>query len=405
MDVKEKLKSIGQEQLLRYESELSEDRRQALYEQIESIDFDVVKLIGQRTNPVERGKITPLKALELADIEAKKSEYEECGIKALREGKVAAVLLAGGMGTRLGSNDPKGMYNIGLTHDLFIFECLINNMLDVVKRVGTYFHLFIMTSDLNNDATVKFFEEKNYFGYPKEYVSFFKQEMAPCCDYNGKVFLERKDKVAVSPNGNGGWFQSMMKSGILDKAKKAGVEWFNAFAVDNVCQRICDPAFIGATIMENRTVGAKVVRKADPYEKVGAICLENGRPSIVEYYELTDEMANETDERGERVYNFGVILNYLFNLSDLERIVNEELPCHVVEKKIPYLDESGVEIKPESPNGCKFEQLILDMIYLSESCLPFEVVREKEFAPIKNKTGVDSVESARELLAKNGVVL
>lgn len=405
MDVKEKLKSIGQEQLLRYESELSEDRRQALYEQIESIDFDVVKLIGQRTNPVERGKITPLKALELADIEAKKSEYEECGIKALREGKVAAVLLAGGMGTRLGSNDPKGMYNIGLTHDLFIFECLINNMLDVVKRVGTYFHLFVMTSDLNNDATVKFFEEKNYFGYPKEYVSFFKQEMAPCCDYNGKVFLERKDKVAVSPNGNGGWFQSMMKSGILDKAKKAGVEWFNAFAVDNVCQRICDPAFIGATIMENRTVGAKVVRKADPYEKVGAICLENGRPSIVEYYELTDEMANETDERGERVYNFGVILNYLFNLSDLERIVNEELPCHVVEKKIPYLDESGVEIKPESPNGCKFEQLILDMIYLSESCLPFEVVREKEFAPIKNKTGVDSVESARELLAKNGVVL
>jgi UDP-N-acetylglucosamine/UDP-N-acetylgalactosamine diphosphorylase len=278
-------------------------------------------------------------------------------------------------------------------------------MMDVVRQTGTYFHLFVMTSDLNYDSTVKFFKEKKNFGYPDEYVTFFKQEMAPCCDYNGKVLLERKDKVAVSPNGNAGWFLSMKKTGVLDIVKKNGIEWLNVFAVDNVCQRICDPVFIGATILEKRSVGAKVVRKNTRDEKVGVMCLEDGHPSIVEYYELTDELMDLTDERGERVYNFGVILNYLFNEHELEEIVDKSLPYHLAEKKIPCLDENGNEVKPETPNGCKFEQLVLDMIYLSSSCLPFEVVREKEFAPIKNKTGVDSVESARELLKKNGVTL
>ena len=405
MELKEKLAKIGQEHLLKYENELTDSQKKALYEQIESLDFSVIKNIEHLHKPEKRGNITPLKSLELSDIEKKKAEYEKTGIEAIKAGKVGAVLLAGGMGTRLGSNDPKGMYNVGLTRDLFIFECLINNMMDVVKQCGTYFHLFVMTSDLNYESTTKFFKEKKNFGYPDEYVHFFKQEMAPCCDYNGKVLLERKDKVAVSPNGNAGWFLSMKKTGVLDIVKKNNIEWLNVFAVDNVCQRICDPVFVGATIMEKRSVGAKVVRKNTRDEKVGVICLEDGHPSIVEYYELTDELMDLTDERGERVYNFGVILNYLFNEAELEEIVDKSLPYHLAEKKIPCLDENGNEIKPEEPNGCKFEQLVLDMIYLSSSCLPFEVVREKEFAPIKNKTGVDSVESARELLKKNGVTL
>ena len=379
MDIKEKLAKIGQEQLLKYEDELTEDQKKALYEQIESLDFSVVKNIEHLKKPGKRGVITPLKSLELPEIEKRKAEYEKVGIEAIKAGKVAAVLLAGGMGTRLGSNDPKGMYNVGITRDLYIFECLINNMMDVVRQTGTYFHLFVMTSDLNYDSTVKFFKEKKNFGYPDEYVTFFKQEMAPCCDYNGKVLLERKDKVAVSPNGNAGWFLSMKKTGVLDIVKKNGIEWLNVFAVDNVCQRICDPVFVGATILEKRSVGAKVVRKNTRDEKVGVMCLEDGHPSIVEYYELTDELMDLTDERGERVYNFGVILNYLFNEHELEEIVDKSLPYNLAEKKIPCLDENGNEIKPETPNGCKFEQLVLDMIYLSSSCLPFEVVREKEF--------------------------
>jgi UDP-N-acetylglucosamine/UDP-N-acetylgalactosamine diphosphorylase len=404
MNALETIKKYGQEQLLRFESELTDEQKKKLYSQIESLDFDLLKNIEEKP-ALNKGVISPLKAMELIEINAYREELKNIGLDAIRNGKVGAVMLAGGMGTRLGSDDPKGMYNVGITRKLYIFQCLINNLFDVVHESGSYIPLFIMTSDLNYESTTEFFEDKDYFGYPKDYVHFFKQEMAPACDYNGKVFLEAKDKVAVSPNGNGGWFLSMMRTGMLEKVKDYGIEWLNIFAVDNVCQRICDPAFIGATIKKDKTVGAKVVRKATPDERVGTICLEDGKPSIIEYYELTDEMAEERDERGERVYNFGVILNYLFRVDELEEIVKKSLPYHVVEKKIPYIDENGNFVKPESPNGYKFEQLVLDMIHLAASCLPYEVEREREFAPIKNKTGIDSVESARELLKLNGVEL
>ena len=162
---------------------------------------------------------------------------------------------------------------------------------------------------------------------------------------------------------------------------------------------------MGAVLEKNCAVGAKVVKKSAPDEKVGVMCLEDKRPSIVEYYELTDELMNTKDENGDPAYNFGVILNYLFSVSQLEAIMAKKLPLHIVEKKIPYLDETGQLVKPEVPNGYKFEQLVLDMIRELPSCLPYEVVREKEFAPIKNKSGVDSVESARELCRKNGIGL
>jgi UDP-N-acetylglucosamine/UDP-N-acetylgalactosamine diphosphorylase len=262
-----------------------------------------------------------------------------------------------------------------------------------------------MTSDKNHDATTAFLKEKNYFGYNPEYIHFFKQDMAAATDYNGKIYMEEKGRLSTSPNGNGGWFVSMKNSGLLDIVHSAGIEWLNVFAVDNVLQRIADPCFIGAVIQKNRAVGSKVVRKNAPDEKVGVMCLEDGKPSIVEYYELTDELMNAKDEKGNPAYNFGVILNYLFKEEELEKLADGRLPLHIVEKKIPCIDEQGNPVKPESPNGYKFENLVLDMIHQMESCLPFEVVREREFAPIKNKTGVDSVESARKLLEKNGVTL
>ena len=197
----------------------------------------------------------------------------------------------------------------------------------------------------------------------------------------------------------------MIRHGALNKAKEAGIEYLNVFAVDNVLQRIADPVFVGATMQCGAAVGSKVVKKVSPDEKVGVMCLEDGRPSIIEYYELTDELMNTLDEKGERVYNYGVILNYLFRVPDLEKIADEKLPVHVVEKKIPYMNEQGELVKPEQPNGYKFENLVLDMIHMEESCLAFEVVRNREFAPIKNKTGVDSVDSARELLKQNGIAL
>ena len=402
---KQKLEKYGQEHVLKYYEELSEAEKEALLTQIEETDMSILASCKNREELAKKGEITPLAAMVLDEIEANKESFTATGIQAIKEGKVGAVLLAGGMGTRLGSDNPKGMYNIGETRELYIFECLINNMLDVVKQADAWVHLFVMTSDKNNDITIQFLKEHNFFGYKAEYVHFFKQEMAAATDYEGKIYLEEKGKLSTSPNGNGGWFVSMKNAGLLDVVKKEGIEWLNIFAVDNVLQRIADPCFVGATIQKNCVVGAKVVRKNAPDEKVGVMCLEDGRPSIVEYYELTDELMNAKDEKGDPAYNFGVILNYLFKESALEELIANNLPLHIVEKKIPYLDEAGNLVKPEEPNGYKFENLVLDMIHQMDSCLPFEVVRNKEFAPIKNKTGIDSVESARALLQENGVVL
>lgn len=401
----DKLEKYGQLHVLKYYDELSGYEKEELFKQIANTDLEV---LGQCKNKEElnpRGVITPIDVMQLPKINEMRDEYTKIGLDAIKAGKVGAVLLAGGMGTRLGSDAPKGVYNIGLTKDVFIFQRLIENLLDVVRQADAWIPLYVMTSDKNHEATTSFFEEKDYFGYNSDYVTFFMQDMAPASDYDGKVYMEEKWKMSTSPNGNGGWFLSMMKWGVVDKIKEAGVEWLNVFAVDNVLQRIADPCFVGATIVTNSAVGAKVVRKNAPDEKVGAICLEDGRPSIVEYYEMTEELMSATDEQGEPAYNFGVILNYLFREKDLEEIVARKLPLHIVEKKIPYLDENGMSVKPESPNGYKFEQLVLDMIHELDTCLPYEVVRNHEFAPIKNKTGIDSVESARELCKENGIEL
>lgn len=402
---KEKLHRAGQEHVLAYYEELTKEQKELLLSQIEDTDFGVLASAKDHKGVTARGKITPLAAMELPQIEAEHEKYKEKGLEAIRKGKVGAVLLAGGMGTRLGSDHPKGMYNIGITKDVYIFQRLIENLLDVVKEAEAYVPLYVMTSDKNHEDTTAFLKEHDYFGYPEEYITFFMQEMAPACDYEGKVYLEEKWKLSTSPNGNGGWYSSMYKWGIAQKAIADGVEWLNVFAVDNVLQRIADPCFVGAVIDRGCACGSKVVRKCAPDEKVGVMCLEDGRPSIVEYYELTEELMDAKDEKGDPAYNFGVILNYLFKVSDLEKIREKKLPLHVVEKKISYLDKQGNKVKPTEPNGYKFEQLVLDMIHELDSCLPFEVDRRKEFAPIKNATGVDSVESARQLCKENGIIL
>lgn len=401
---KEKLALYGQEHLLKYYDELGEESRRNLLTQIEEIDMTIPAMCRRKEELKKKGKITPLAAMQLDEIRKGKDRYVMAGLEAIKSGKVGAVLLAGGMGTRLGSSDPKGMYNIGIHRKLYIFECLFHNLMEVVEQAGAYVHLFVMTSDKTHEATVDFLTEHGFFGYSKEHVHFFKQEMAAATDYNGKIYLEAKDRLAVSPNGNGGWFLSMQKCGLLDLVREEGIEWLNVFSVDNVLQRIADPCFIGATILKECTVGSKVVRKNAPDEKVGVMCLEDGRPSIVEYYELTESMRDAKDAFGEPAYNFGVILNYLFHEPELEKIT-ADLPLHIVEKKIPYLDENGNQVTPEAPNGYKYETLVLDMIHQMDSCLAFEVVREQEFAPVKNRVGVDSVETARELLLENGVEL
>lgn len=402
-DAKEMLEKKGQEQLLRYYGSLPDSEKEELLGNIEKVDFSVLDILKNPEMKQVRGVIEPLGALGMDEINSKKDRYKAVGLDAVRKGKVGAILLAGGQGTRLGFDKPKGTYNIGVHRELYIFECLINNLMDTVKESKTWVPIAVMTSNINHEDTIKFFKEHGYFGYNSEYVYFFIQDMAPATDYNGKIYLESEKKPAMSPNGNGGWFTSFVNAGLLGEFRKYGVEWLNVFAVDNVLQRIADPCFIGATIDSGCVCGAKVVSKAAPDEKIGLLVREDGRPSIVEYYEMTDEMMNAKDENGNRLYNYGVILNYLFSVDEMLRVMEDKLPIHVVEKKIPHIDENGNMIKPTEPNGYKFELLVLDLIHLMRDCLSYEVDREREFAPVKNLTGIDSVESARKLLEKNGV--
>lgn len=381
------------------------EQNEKLTKRLEEIDFSVLEHIERKETVNERGVFAPLDAVEVSEIEARGAEFKGLGLKAIREGKVGAVLLAGGQGTRLGLDRPKGTLNIGVAKELYLFEQLLRNLMDVTDEAGVYVPLYIMTSNINNADTTAFFEEHDYFGYPKDYVKFFVQEMVPACDYEGRIYMESQTEVAMSPNGNGGWFSSMVNAGLLSDIKERGIEWINVFAVDNCLQRIADPMFVGATIAYGCESGAKVVRKAAPDERVGVLCTEDGKPSIAEYYEMTEEMATARKENGDLKYGFGVILNYLFSEKKLEQVADARMPIHVVEKKIPYMDVDGTFVKPEQPNGYKFETLVLDMVHMMDDCIPYEVVREREFAPIKNLHGVDSLDSARELMKGCGIEL
>lgn len=399
-EIVKKIEETNQKYL---EKLIGQDIPQKLENQLEEMDWSYLNLIHQKKQ--ERGTFEPLGVTEISEIKQREDEFRRVGIEAIRACKVGAILLAGGQGTRLGFDKAKGMFNIGVNRTLYIFEQLIANLMNVTNEADAWVPLYIMTSDKNDAQTRAFFEEHNYFGYNKDYVKFFVQEMVPAVDFDGNVLREAEDSLAMSPNGNGGWYKSLLRAGLDQDIRDKGVEWLNVFAVDNVLQKIADPVFVGATILSGCVCGSKVVRKVSPHERVGAMCLENGKPSIVEYYELTDEMAEARDEKGTLLYGFGVILNYLFRVDKLNAIAESKLPLHIVEKKVPYLDESGQMQKPEEPNAYKFETLILDMVYMMDNCLAFEVEREKEFAPVKNATGTDSVESARELLKKNGIAI
>lgn len=396
------LRKLDQTHLIRYMETLEPDMQSAMAAQIAELDLSV---LNAENASESRGCFEPLYATTLDKIAANRERYTETGLEAIRAGKVGAVMLAGGQGSRLGFEKPKGTFNIGLTRELYIFECLIGNLLEVTNAAGAFVPLFIMTSAENDSDTREFFEQHNYFGYDSSYVWFFVQEQFPATDTDGRLLLAGPGKIATAPNGNGGWYASMEKNGMLDVIRERGIEWLNVFAMDNVLQRIADPCFVGAVIASGMASGAKVVAKTAPDEKVGVICLEDGRPSIVEYYEMTDEMRSRREPDGTLSYNYGVILNYLFRVDKLDETLHVRLPLHKALKKLRYMTEDGQMIVPEEPNAFKFETLALDMVKLQENCLAYEVDRSREFAPIKNKTGVDSVDTARALLRSNGVIL
>lgn len=399
-EAKALLEKYGQTQLLDYYGELGEEERGELLSAISEIDFNSFSGVDFHAER-EVGELSPADALSLAEVDAEKDEFEKVGLQALREGKVAAVLLAGGQGTRLGLDAPKGTFDIGVNKKLPIFACQMNNLLKVVEKAGIYPHLFVMTSALNDVQTRAFFKDNGYFGYDCSKIHFYVQKTAPAFSFEGKILLENKHKPVLTPNGNGGWYTSLKEADCGKISEREGIEWLNVYGVDNVLQQICDPVFIGATLLSGKQCSGKVVKKVSAEEKVGVLCKENGLPSVVEYFEMPPEKKTETDGNGGLVYCYGVTLNYLFNVKKLDG-VSAKLPYHLAVKKISHIVDGKLSV-PDGPNGYKLETLAVDLVRLMGSCLGVEVEREKEFAPVKNMTGVDSVDTARALLVKNGV--
>jgi len=400
-NVKEILKKYGQEHLLNGYDNLNLDKKEVLLEQILNIDFDLIKNLyenSSKKNEIAENDITPIEYVEKEKISyEEKEKYNRIGEEVIKTSGLAVITMAGGQGTRLGYNGPKGACTIGLASGKTIFEILIDVLKDAKNKYGKPVHWYLMTSKENNNDTVKFFEENNYFDYGKENVSFFVQGELPMLDINGKILRTKEGLVKEAADGHGGVLEAIYKNNILEDMKKRNIKWVYIGGVDNVLAKMVDPIFIGLASDGGYYSAGKSLVKAYPEEKVGVFCKKNGKPTVVEYTEISEEMARMTDEKGELLYGESHILCNLFSIEAIEKISKNKLPYHTAFKKADYLDENGNYVVSEKPNAYKFESFIFDAFETLENMIIMRVKREEEFAPVKNKEGVDSPETARKL--------
>ncbi len=405
-EVKGVLKKYGQEHLLNHYETLDEEHQKELLDQIEKIDFDLVKRLYEDTKKESKygqDKITPIEYLDKYKLYDDYKHYENIGKKAIKEGKLAAVTMAGGQGTRLGHNGPKGTYDIGLESHKSLFELLCDGLKEEGKKYDVTIPWFIMTSRENNKATIEFFEKHKYFGYQKDRnIFFFIQGELPMIDTEGKILIGEDGLIKQAADGHGGIYESLVKSGMTAKMKQMGIEWVFIGGVDNCLVKMVDPVLMGIAIDKGVTVACKSVVKANPQEKVGVFCKRNGKPNVIEYSEITEEMAEARDAEGELLYGESHILCNLFSVSAIERMGAEPLPYHVAYKKASYMDRDGKLIVPDSPNAYKFEAFLFDAFGEVDEMAVLRVKREEEFAPVKNAdtVGVDCPKTARQLYKK-----
>ena len=404
-DIKKKLKKYSQEHLLNNFKNLSEEKQKRLLEQIKNIDFDLIKSLYDTTQnittEIQDAEIKPIEFLDKEKLYDDYKKYKEIGEKAIRTKKLAAVTMAGGQGTRLGHDGPKGTYDIGLESHKSLFELLSDGLKEQGKKYGVIIPWFIMTSRENNDATVDFFAKHRYFGYEKDKnIFFFKQGELPMIDTEGKILIGEDGLIKEAANGHGGIYEALVKNGMTKKMRELGVEWVFIGGVDNCLVKMVDPVLMGIAIDKNVTAAGKSVVKANPQEKVGVFCKRNGRPSVVEYTEIPKEMSEATDENGNLIYGESHILCNLFNIDAIERMGSKPLPYHIAFKKATYIDKDGNKVVPDGPNAYKFEAFLFDAFGELDDMAILRVKREEEFAPVKNATGTDSPETARELYRK-----
>ena len=404
-DAIELLNSYNQTHIVNLLKKLDEVKKQELLEQIDKIDFGQIMELYDNTKKeieIKENKIEAIGYLDKAKLtKEQKDEFDKLGEEIIKNGEYAVVTMAGGQGTRLGHNGPKGTFKLDVYgKGKYLFEILVDNLQEANQKYNTIIPWYIMTSIENNKDTVEFLEKHNYFGYPKENVIIFTQSELPLVDVDGKLLISKDLKIKEASDGNGGTYSSLRASGSLADMKERGIKWVFIGGVDNVLLKMADVTLLGMAIKKNVQIASKSVVKANPHEKVGVFCKMNGHPKVIEYAELPEKMAEEVDENGELKYGESHIMCNLYTIDAIEKASKEILMYHSAFKKNSYIDEDGKEVIPTEPNSYKFESFIFDAFEFFDDIAILRGKREDDFAPVKNKEGVDSPKTAKELYEK-----
>lgn len=404
-DVIDTLKIYNQEHIVKLLEKLNAEEKDELIEQINHIDFQQVKELydnTKKTIEIKENKIEPLKYCDKSKLaKNEKEELDELGESIIRNGKYAVVTMAGGQGTRLGHPGPKGTFKLDVYgKGKYLFEILCENLKEANRKYNTTIPWYIMTSKENNKETVEFLEKNNYFGYDKNNVIIFTQGELPLVDEEGKLLIGKNMKIKEASDGNGGTYFSLRASGCLSDMKERGIKWIFIGGVDNALLKMADVTLLGLAIKQGVQIASKSIVKANPQEKVGVFGKMNGHPKVIEYTELPEKMAEETDADGELKYGEAHIMCNLYTIEAIEKISKETLMYHPAHKKNSYIDEEGKEIIPKEPNSYKFESFIFDAFEFFDDIAILRGKREDDFAPVKNKEGVDSPRTAKELYEK-----
>ncbi len=399
------LRIYNQEHIIKLLEKLDEEQKAELIEQISRIDFHQIMELYDNTKKeieIKENKIEPLEYLDKEKLtEGQKEEFQNLGEEVIINNQYAVVTMAGGQGTRLGHTGPKGTFKLDVYgKGKYLFEILAENLKEANKKYNVSIPWYIMTSKENNKQTVEFLEKNNYFGYKKEDVIIFTQSELPLVDTEGKLLVDKDMKIKEASDGNGGTYSSLRASGSLADMKERGIKWVFIGGVDNVLLKMVDTILLGMAVKKGVQIASKSVVKANPHEKVGVFCRMNGHPKVIEYAELPEKMAEEIDNNGELKYGESHIMCNLYTIDAIEKISKETLMYHSAFKKNSYIDEDGKEIIPEEPNSYKFESFIFDAFEFFDDIAILRGRREDDFAPVKNKEGVDSPRTAKELYEK-----
>lgn len=408
--IRQAYQDAGQEQVFQFFDRLSPSGQEQLLRQAAAIDLDEIDHLVNSLVRSGHGSVVNLEGIEPAPYiplprsggdPARWAEAKAIGEEALRAGRVAAFTVAGGQGTRLGFDGPKGTFPVTPVTNKTLFQVFAEKILAASRRYEKPIPWFIMTSDINHEATVAFFEAHRFFGIDPQFVQFFSQGLMPAVSFDGKILLAAPDQIALSPDGHGGSLRALVRNGCTARMAEMGIDIISYFQVDNPLVHCIDPAFIGFHLLAESELTSKTCLKAYAGEKVGVFVQRGGQVEVLEYSDLPADLTNATDPDGKIRFRAGSIAIHIFSRALVERMGAAQdpslrLPFHLAKKKIPTVDANGQSVEPAEPNGLKFEMFVFDALPFARNPVVVETAREDEFSPVKNAEGTDSPKTCRE---------